>query len=230
MNLTATTGPQIRRRSLHEELTEALRELIVSGELRPGHKVPEKDLCELYGVSRTPLREALKVLATDGLVNLEPNRGAWVSRITVEELDELFPVMGALEALAGELACKNITDAEIAQVQALHDRMFQHYNARELEEYFKLNQQIHETILAGARNATLTVQYRTLAARVRRGRYMANITPERWDQAMKEHEDILASLRARDGARLSVILRAHLEKTSITLREWLASQEQEPRD
>ena len=98
MNLSAT---QLKRRPLHEELTESLRKLIVSGELQPGRKVPEKELCELYGVSRTPLREALKVLATDGLVNLEPNRGAWVSRITVEELDELFPVMGALEALAG---------------------------------------------------------------------------------------------------------------------------------
>ncbi len=221
MNLSAT---QLKRRSLHEELTESLRELIVSGELQPGRKVPEKDLCELYGVSRTPLREALKVLATDGLIHLEPNRGAWVSRITVEELDELFPVMGALEALSGELACKNITDDEIAQVRALHERMFEHYKARTLEGYFKLNQQIHETILAGARNATLTVQYRTLAARVRRGRYMANMTRERWDQAMKEHEDILESLEARDGARLAVILREHMEKTSVTLREWLLSE------
>lgn len=220
MNLSA---PQLKRRSLHEELTESLRELIVSGELRPGRKVPEKELCELYGVSRTPLREALKVLATDGLINLEPNRGAWVSRITVEELDELFPVMGALEALAGELACKNITDNEIAQVRALHERMSEHHKARTLEDYFKLNQQIHETILAGARNATLTVQYHILAARVRRGRYMANITPERWDQAMKEHGDILESLEARDGARLAVILREHMERTSVTLREWLLS-------
>ncbi|MGR3386929.1 MAG: GntR family transcriptional regulator [Paracoccus sp. (in: a-proteobacteria)] len=220
MNLSAT---QLKRRPLHEELTESLRKLIVSGELQPGRKVPEKELCELYGVSRTPLREALKVLATDGLVNLEPNRGAWVSRITVEELDELFPVMGALEALAGELACKHITDDEIAQVRALHDRMFAHYTARELEAYFKLNQQIHETILAAARNATLTVQYGTLAARVRRGRYMANMTRERWDQAMKEHEDILDALQARDGGRLAVILRKHMEKTSVTLREWLLS-------
>ena len=220
MNLSAT---QLKRRPLHEELTESLRKLIVSGELQPGRKVPEKELCELYGVSRTPLREALKVLATDGLVNLEPNRGAWVSRITVEELDELFPVMGALEALAGKPACKHITDDEIAQVRALHDRMFAHYTARELEAYFKLNQQIHETILAAARNATLTVQYGTLAARVRRGRYMANMTRERWDQAMKEHEDILDALQARDGGRLAVILRKHMEKTSVTLREWLLS-------
>ncbi len=227
MNLTTTTGTQIRRRLLHEELTEAVRELIVSGELPPGRKVPEKELCQLYGVSRTPLREALKGLATDGVVNLETNRGAWVSRITVEELDELFPVMGVLEALAGEPACKHITDEEVETRRALHDQMYQHYKAHELEGYFKLNQKIHETILAGARNATLTAQYRTLAARVRRGRYMANMTRERWDQAMKEHEDILASLQTRDGAKLSVILREHMEKTSVTLREWLLSSQQD---
>ena len=103
--------------------------------------------------------------------------------------------------------------------------MFAHYKAGELEPYFKLNQQIHETILAGARNDTLTVQYGVLAARVRRGRYMANITPERWRQAMLEHEHILRALKARDGARLAVILREHMEKTSVTLKEWLLSQQ-----
>jgi DNA-binding GntR family transcriptional regulator len=218
-------APSLRRRSLHEELIDALREMIVNGELPPGQKVPEKELCELYGVSRTPLREALKVLATDGLINLEPNRGAWVSQITMGELDELFPIMGALEALAGELACKQITDEEVAEIRALHDQMLRHYNARELEDYFKLNQRIHEAILAAARNATLTVQYRTLATRVRRGRYMANMTRERWDQAMAEHEAILRALEERDGAELAVILKQHLEKTSVTLREWLLAQQ-----
>ncbi len=225
MNLPARTA-QLQRRSLHEELTTALRELIVNGELQPGKKVPEKDLCELYGVSRTPLREALKVLATDGLVHLEPNRGAWVSQITIEDLDEMFPVMAALEALAGELACKHITDDEIEAIRVLHDRMYGHYKAGELAEYFALNQQIHEAILAAARNATLTVQYRSLATRVRRGRYMANMTRERWDQAMAEHEAILDRLAARDGAALSVILKEHMERTSVTLRENLLLQQQ----
>lgn len=224
MNLQPRAS-SLRRRSLHEELADSLREMIVNGELPPGQKVPEKELCEHYGVSRTPLREALKVLATDGLVHLEPNRGAWVSQITMEHLDEMFPIMGALEALAGELACKHITDDEIAAIRVLHDQMFRHYQARELEEYFKLNQRIHEAILAAARNETLTGQYRTLATRVRRGRFMANMTRERWDQAMTEHEAILNSLSARNGAELAVILKQHMEKTSVTLREWLLSQQ-----
>ncbi|MEL7544592.1 MAG: GntR family transcriptional regulator, partial [Pseudomonadota bacterium] len=92
---------QIVRRSLHDELIERMRALITDGSLTPGEKVPEKALCAQFGVSRTPLREALKVLAHEGLVELIPNRGATVARLTVEDLDEVFPIMGALEALAG---------------------------------------------------------------------------------------------------------------------------------
>lgn len=224
MSLSITTGTQLKRRSLHEELTEALRELIVSGELQPSRKVPEKELCDHYGVSRTPLREALKVLATDGLVILEPNRGAWVSPITVKDLDEVFPVMAALEALAGELACQHVTDKEISAVRKLHDRMVKHYDARELDSYFEVNQQIHEAILAAARNETLINQYRSLAARVRRARYVANMTPERWRQATEEHEVIMQCLENRDGPGLSSILKSHLENKAITVRDWLNAQ------
>lgn len=225
MTLSTPSATPLRRRSLHEELSESLRELIVSGELPPGRKVPEKELCELYGVSRTPLREALKVLATDGLVTLEPNRGAWVSQITRQDLDEVFPVMGALEALAGELACRHITDKEIKAIRSLHDRMVGHYEARELDAYFALNQRIHEAILAAARNDTLTLQYRSLATRVRRARYVANMTPERWKRATEEHVAIMDCLETRDGAGLSAVLKRHLENKQETVRDWLTSQE-----
>ena len=221
MKSTGTLETRLRRRSLHEEVTEALREMIVSGELPLGQKVPEKELCEAYGVSRTPLREALKVLATDGLVTLEPNRGAWVSEITVNDLDEVFPVMGALEALAGELACRNVTEEEVRQIRALHDRMMEHYRKGDLPEYFAINQQIHEAILTAARNPTLTVQYRSLATRVRQARYVANMTSERWRRAAEEHEVIMRCLEARDEAGLAEILKSHLENKLVTVRDWL---------
>lgn len=224
MNELAPGGTQIRRRTLHEELVIVIRELIVGGALAPGSKVPEKDLCDRYGVSRTPLREALKVLATDGLVVLETNRGARVTQITRQDLDEVFPVMGALEALAGELACRNITAAEIAQVRRLHDEMLGHFQQRRLKEYFAVNEQIHEAILQGARNQTLSAQYRSLAARVRRARYVANMTAARWEQATAEHEDIIRCLEARDGTGLSAILKQHLENKLVTVCDWLDRQ------
>ena len=224
MNARAQRGPLRQRKSLHEELIGEVRELILSGKLEAGKKVPEKVLCEMYGVSRTPLREALKVLATEGLVDLEANRGAWVSQVTLKDLDEVFPVMGALEALAGELACKHITDREIAHIRAMHEKMFAHFDAGELPSYFAVNERIHEAIMAAAQNETLVSQYRSLAARVRRVRYVADKSPESWARSTEDHQAIVESLAARDGARLSQVLKRHLAHAQETVREWLLSQ------
>ena len=213
----------IKRRSLHEELAEHLEEMIVTGALPPGSKVPERDLCEQFDVSRTPLREALKVLANQGLVVLETNRGARVSRITLEDVEAVFPVMGALEALSGELACTRITDAEIAAIEALHASMLSHYQARDLAAYFADNQAIHEAILAAAGNEVLSSQYRSLAARIRLARYLANMTDERWRQAVDEHERMMACLRARDGTGLAAVQKEHLRNKFETVRAWLAA-------
>ena len=215
----------IARRSLHTELVDRLRDMIVAGALAPGTKVPERELCERFGVSRTPLREALKVLAADGLVSLAPNRGAWVSTVTLEELEEVFPVMGALEALSGELACARITDKQLKHIRKLHNEMVRHFKARRLPDYFRANQQIHEAILQAADNATLAAQYRSLASRIRQARYLANMSDERWARAVDEHEQILEALEKREGARLAEILKRHLGNKLETVRDWLAAQE-----
>lgn len=215
----------ITRRSLHTELVDRIRAIIVEGPLTPGTKVPERELCERFGVSRTPMREALKVLAAEGLVVLEPNRGAWVAKVTMAELEEVFPVMGALEALSGELACRHITDGELDHIAKTHAIMVRHYKAGRLADYFRANQEIHEAILAAARNATLAAQYRALASRVRQARYLANMSEDRWRQAVAEHEEILAALKARDGVRLAEILKRHLGNKLTTVRAWIADQE-----
>jgi DNA-binding GntR family transcriptional regulator len=211
----------IIRQSLHEELVGLVRELIVDGDLQPGVKIPERELCERFGVSRTPLREALKVLASEGLVTLTPNRGASASLITIEDLEEVFPVMGALEALAGELACQHMTAREIATVRSLHNRMIAHYRQEQLKPYFELNQNIHEAILAGSRNKSLITMYRSLAGRVRRARYFANMSPKRWAQAAAEHEEIICALEARDGQMLAGILKHHLQNKFETVSQKL---------
>lgn len=213
----------ISRRSLHNELVDRLYEMIVDGSLAAGNKVPERDLCETFGVSRTPMREALKVLAAEGLVSLEPNRGAWVTRISLEELEEVFPVMGVLEALSGELACQKITDAEIEHIRNLHQEMAGHFKVRNRSDYFQANQRIHEAILEAARNKTLAQQYRVLAARMRRARYLANMSDTRWEKSMQEHEEILQALENRDGPALAQILRDHLANKFQTVREWLSA-------
>lgn len=218
-------NPLLNRRSLHAELTDSLRDMIVSGKLEPGAKVPEKELCDLFEVSRTPMREALKVLAADGLIVLAPNRGAWISRISVRDLEEFLPVMGALEALSGELACRHITDDELARIRELHDRMRGHYERRERPPYFELNQQIHGLILSSARNNTLSDLYRSLAGRVRRARFVANMTDARWDRAMAEHEEIMCRLEDRNGPALAILLRDHLRNKLTAVRDWLVRQD-----
>lgn len=208
----------IPRRSLHDELVERLQRQIVEGDLAPGEKISEKELCAAYDVSRTPLREALKVLARQGLVVLTPHRGAHVSRITVAQIEEAFPVIGALEALAGELACAKATDEEIAKISLLHMKMATAHKIRDRQKYFRLNQQIHDALAEAARNPSLNRMREMLDGRVSRARYFANISTTRWDQAMKEHDQILAALKARDGERLGMLLKQHLAHKLETLR------------
>ncbi len=204
------SGNPPKRTTLHEEIAGFLRQMIFDGELEDGIRVPEKALCERFDISRTPLREALKVLANEGLITLLPNRGARVSTLTPEDIDEVFPIMGALESVAGEMAATAISDEGIAEIRALHYQMALHHTRKERLEYFALNQKIHEHILKAAGNPTLTQMYKTLSGRIRRARYIANISQSRWDQAMQEHEVILRILGERDGPRLGELLKTHL--------------------
>ena len=115
-----TSGQAIERRPLSAQLADRIRDMIVAGDYPPGTRLQEMELSAHFGVSRTPLREALKTLSSEGLVTLAPNRGATITKLTDTELAETFPVMGALEGLAGELACANATEEEIAIIAKLH--------------------------------------------------------------------------------------------------------------
>lgn len=200
----------ISRRPLHEEAVGKLRALIVQGSLPPGARLNERMLCEQLGISRTPLREALKLLAREGLVLLLPNRGAQVAPLEPGRLAEALEVMGALEALAGELACRHASAERIAQVRRLHEEMLAMHARGDRASYFRHNQAIHLAIVEASGNATLASTYRQLNANVLRARYMANLSKERWDEAVREHEEMLTALNARDVERLKRLLRDHL--------------------
>lgn len=206
----ASPERRIERRPLHEEVTDQLRDRIVQGDLTPGTRLNERVLCEQLGISRTPLREAIKVLATEGLVELLQNRGAIVTPLKAETMADTLAVMGALESLGGELACATASDADLAEIRALHFEMLAHHARGELAEYFRYNQLIHMKLIEAAGNPVLTNTYRQLNANVRRARYMANLSQERWDAAVREHEEILAALSARDSTRLKRLLAEHL--------------------
>ncbi|MEP9347956.1 GntR family transcriptional regulator [Xanthobacter sp. KR7-225] len=199
---------------LHDELVARLRAMIVDGELPPGARIPERELCERFEVSRTPLREALKVLASEGHVSRLPNKGARVTRLTTQDVEELFEVSGALEALAGELACARISDTEIAEIKALHYEMALYHHKRDLPAYYTLNRRIHEALVRASGSKVLQGLYEQVSARIRRARFVAAMPFDRWDQAMSEHEGILNALVRRDGATLGAILKQHLQNKS----------------
>lgn len=198
--------------SLHAGLLDGLRALIDQGDLLPGVRVPERELCLRFKVSRTPLRECLKVLAAEGLVDLLPNRGARVATLDDEHLAHLFEVIATLEAEGGRLACLRITDAAFAEIQGMHYSMYAHFLRQDLKAYFSLNQAIHEAIMRAAGNPVLLATHAGLAGRITRARYMSNrIHPDRWRAAMAEHDAILEALGRHDGPTLGALLAQHLQ-------------------
>src|SRR3954469_18291473 len=120
------------RDMMHDEVVSRLRHILMEGEIAPGARIPERDLCASLGISRTPLREALKVLAAEGLVVLLPNRGSRAAQLTQKDVKELFEVCEALEATAGELACPRITDVQLREIEVLQADMVEHFRARDL--------------------------------------------------------------------------------------------------
>ncbi|CAN7246523.1 GntR family transcriptional regulator [Rhizobium sp. LjRoot30] len=202
-------GP-IRRTALHDTLVNHLRDMIIEGNLEPGTRLHEGQLGEQLGVSRTPLREAIKYLASEGLVELVPSRGAVVKRFSAKDVQDMLTVLRNLEELAGKLACQLASDDEIAHMRAVHDEMVRRYRDGDRLQYYKLNQEIHSGIVKLARNATLADLHQMLQTRLKRIRFIGHEGPEKWAAAVAEHEEMIAALEARDEARLSEVLGRHL--------------------
>jgi DNA-binding GntR family transcriptional regulator len=199
----------------HDALVAEIRTMIVDGVLPPSSRVPERDLCSRFDISRIPLREVLKVLAGEGHVVLLPNKGARVVKLTTRDVDELYEVTGALESLAGELAVARITDDEPTELKGMHDEMRARHARRDLTAYYALNRRIHETIIVKASGSVvLHGLYEQVSARIRRARFVARMPDNRWDEAMSEHEGIMNALLRRDAATLSIILKQHLRNKS----------------
>jgi DNA-binding GntR family transcriptional regulator len=212
------------RRTLPAATADRLREMIVEGELPPGARLNERSLCDRLQVSRTPLREAFRLLAAEGLVTLQPNRGAQVVALSLHDIRESFEVMGGLEALSGELACAHITDEEIAEIRALTFEMQASHARRNLQAYYHVNRAIHDRINAAARNQLLSNVYQNINLRVQNLRFRSNLNAEKWDKAMSEHLEMADALAARDGARLAQLMRQHLRRKGEAVLEALAQE------
>lgn len=201
----------IPRASLHEQVAQRLRQMLVENQIAPGAKLNERELAEVLQVSRTPLREAIKMLAAEGLVELLPNRGAIAVELSEADVLNTFEVMAGLEALSGELAAKRITDAELAEIRATHFEMLAAYTRRDLPAYYRLNSQIHRAINHAAKNGVLSATYNQVNARLQALRFRSNQDEAKWKQAMAEHDRMIDALGKRDAAAMRKVLGEHLD-------------------
>jgi len=214
--------------SLHERVAATLREEIFDGTLAPGSFVDEVALCERLKISRTPLREALKVLTAEGLVRHEPRRGCFVNEVTEQDLDEIFPVIALLEGrCAFEAAC-NASDADLAVLETLHQKLQAHAAAKRIVDYYQTNFAIHEAIITLADNRWLAQVIADLRKILKLARLQQLHAPGRLAQSLSEHLAVFAALKARDSEGAEAAMRTHLTRQREALRE-LARQQKSRR-
>jgi len=208
----------IRRKPLHDEATERIRDMIVEGRLAAGDWINEADLCQQLQISRTPLREALKVLATEGLVELVPRRGAHVAQLSTGELVDLFEALSGIEGYAAELAATRMSAGDLERLRQLQVRIEQRHKARDRLAYFRENHELHVAIIRCSGNSAIVDIHARLIARVRRGRYQALLSEARWKDSVEEHAQILAAFENRDARRAGELMRQHVAHTGDVVR------------
>jgi DNA-binding GntR family transcriptional regulator len=210
------------RPSLYEEIADIIRDRIVEGSLPAGAFIDEPTLALELEVSRTPVREALKVLAFEGLVDIFPNQGSYVAKITAEDARELIELLAQLEGFAGELACQRCSDEVLKSLTRMHEDMIAAYRRGNKPAYFKLNQRIHDDIVAASGNNQLVEAHRRCTRRLRRIRYISNLQQTAWEQSVFDHEAMLKALTARDTAATRRIMTNHAADIWKTVRASLA--------
>ena len=193
--------------------------MLLRCELLPGARISERELCTRFAVSRTPLREALKVLAASHLVELLPNRGAWVPHLRVEDVADVFALLAVLERQTGELAAPRILDRDVRDLSALHARLVAQVTAGETEQSIRTDIQFHRKLVDIAGSPTLSSVHEGLAVRVERARYIVSLSRSRMLEAVAEHEAVLEAVRSRDAARIADALHHHSLATSAAVIE-----------
>ena len=210
--------------SLHDEVASRLRERIFAGDLAPGTFIDEVRVAEEMNISRTPLREALKVLTAEGLVRHEPRRGCFVAEVTEKDLDEIFPVIALLEGRCAFEAARNASDADLAALEALHGKLSRHAKAKRINEYYEANFAIHEAIITLADNRWLAQVIGDLRKIVKLARLQQLHAPGRLEQSLSEHLAVFAALKARDPEGAEAAMRTHLTRQREALRELARNQ------
>jgi len=200
------------QKTLSEMTADKIRDLIHKNTLEAGAKLNEIKLCEQLGVSRTPLREALRALSAEGLVEIQPNRGAFVSEISMEELRYSFEVMSILEGSCARLAAERLTNTDLKELEKLHEKLEEHYRDNDPHAYVQHNKDYHEFIQEKTGNPVLSRIVSELRGRIQLHRFRQIYRPGRLDRSIDEHRGLMEAFRAREGERAEKLMQLHLKK------------------
>jgi DNA-binding GntR family transcriptional regulator len=211
----------IHKRTLHGEVVPRLRDMIIEGVLEAGTRINETEIGARLGVSRTPLREAIKTLAGEGLIELVTSKGAVVRRFTRTDVANMLETIKLFEMSAAKAACTNATDAEIKALVKLHKTMVQEYKKRDRLSYYKLNQEIHSELVRLGGNPVIADLHGLIQARLKRIRYLGNQEPTKWAGAVAEHEEMIKALTERDGNALAEVMGRHMDQTLLRVKDTL---------
>jgi len=216
------TAEIIARSALYQEVAQRLRERIFAHELPPGAWIDEQALAESFGISRTPMREALKVLAAEGLVTLKPRRGCYVSQVTERDLDDIFPVLALLEGRCAFEAVRKAGAADLRRLDGIHDRLERSAAAGDVERFFDANQVFHQALQELAGNRWLSQAIGDLRKVLKLVRRHSLRVEGRLAESLAEHRAVMEAIRARDPAAAERAMENHL----MSGRAALAAREQ----
>jgi DNA-binding GntR family transcriptional regulator len=212
----------IPRRSLQAEIISRLRDEIVEGVWTPGMRLQERVLCDRYGVSRSPLREACRVIAAEGLLELQPNRGAVVTRPTLTDAIEYMEIVTALQTLAIRKACEIATDDQLSAIGELHEKMREAAERKKTEQFFEINNEVHEAIVSASGNSALVSMHEHADRHITRLQNLSGAKEASLALSMDEHEPFIAALMKRDARKAAATLATHLETVTEEIKKRIA--------
>jgi len=212
---------RIERKSLAERVADELRDLVLLEKLSPGANIPERETAEALGVSRTPLRESLRILAAEGLVDIEPNRPPKVADPSLEELGSLLDVQGALESLAGELACRHADESAIEEISSIEATMRSLSDESDPLEFFQMDMSFHSRIVAASGNEPLVITHQHYNSRLWRARFISSRETVNRPGTLEQHAKIVEMLKARDGKACAQALKNHLHAGYLNIESAL---------
>jgi DNA-binding GntR family transcriptional regulator len=210
-----------------ETLTEALQtrleEEILTGTLRPGMRLDEQEVAQRFGVSRTPVREAFRLLASNGLLELRGRQGAVIAKANIQTLVEMFQVMAELEGLCARLAARRISSEAAAALEEIHARLLRSAEEGAPELFYNVNLEFHEAIYDAAHNVFLAQQTRALRNRVAAYRRQVTYMPGRMRETLREHGEVVKAILGHDGDAAHLAMRGHVALLGDALGDFIAT-------